>query len=276
MLSSNTLRLALIQLKVGMTKSQNLSRARALVKEAVENRANIVCLPECCNSPYGVEYFGEYSEKENGESARIFSDLAKEFSVHLIAGSIPEEDNGKLYNTCFVYDSNGMRIAKYRKVHLFDIDIPGGVKFTESDVLYPGDKPQVFTLGKWKIGIGICYDVRFPELSKCYENAGCNLLVYPAAFTVTTGAKHWELLARARANDHQLFTALCSPSRNDSAKNKAYGHSLICNPWGKVIGEAGIEEEIVYADLDLKEVDEVRAGIPTRHQKRHDVYQSAI
>lgn len=266
------IRLALLQLKVGANKPQNLQRAKKLVKEAVSNKANVVCLPECFNSPYGVQYFSEYAEKIPGDSSNFLSSLAKDLSIYLIGGSIPEEDNGKLYNTCLVYDPEGNEIAKHRKVHLFDVDVPGGIKFTESDVLSPGNKTTIFNIGPWKVGLGICYDIRFPGFSKVYEKEGCHLLIYPGAFSITTGPKHWELLVRARSCDNQAYIAGCSPARDENASYIAWGHSTVCNPWAEIIAKAGSDEEIIYSDLDLAVVDTVRTAIPIQSQQRSDVY----
>jgi len=269
------LRLALIQLNVNAKKSLTLSNTRTLIEEAAKNQANLICLPECFNCPYGINYFKEYSEKaDSSETCQLMSSLAKELSIHLIAGSIPEEDEGNYYNTCFVYGPDGSQVAKYRKIHLFDIDVPGGIKFKESEVLSPGNNLTSFSIGPWKIGLGICYDLRFTGLSKAYEKEGCHLLVYPGAFNMTTGPKHWELLIRARSADHQLYTAACSPARDDNAQYVAWAHSTICSPWAEVVAKAGTSEEIVYADLDLEEITKVRRAIPIRDQQRTDVYDS--
>jgi len=171
------------------------------------------------------------------------------------------------------YSPDGSVIGKHRKVHLFDIDIPGGQKFTESDVLSPGNDLTTFDLNEdWKIGIGICYDLRFFEMSAAYARLGCNLLIYPGAFNMTTGPKHWELLIRGRANDHQLYVAACSPARDEGALYVAWANSTVCDPWGQVVAKAEHGEEIVYADMDSTVVETVRAAIPTSKQKREDVY----
>merc|ERR1712080_439257 len=131
----------------------------------------------------------------------------------------------------------------------------------------------MFEMCGWKIGIGICYDLRFFEMSAQYAKKGCQLLVYPGAFNMTTGPKHWELLIRARANDHQAYVAACSPARDEDASYVAWANSTVSNPWGEVVAHAGHEEEIVYADLDMGVVNLVRNSIPTSKQKREDVYE---
>ncbi|XP_066933171.1 omega-amidase NIT2-like [Clytia hemisphaerica] len=272
---ASALKLALIQSRVFQTKSQTLSRVKELIETAVKQKSNLVCLPEIFNGSYGLGFFIPNSEEIPGETSNFLSGLAKEHSIHLVGGSISEKDGDKYYNTCLVYGPDGSLVAKHRKVHLFDIDVPGGIKFTESEILSPGNSTNSFNIGPWKIGLGICYDIRFPELSAVYAKQGCNLLLFPSAFNMTTGPKHWELLTRARANDFQLYTAMCSPARDENASYVAWGHSTVCNPWAEVIAKAGIDEEIIYADLDLQLVETVRQSIPTRQQKRHDVYEQS-
>jgi len=202
------------------------------------------------------------------------SALAKQYGIYLIAGSIPERDSaGNLYNTCLVFDGSGSVIAKHRKVHLFDIDVPGKMTFKESDTLKPGQSFTTFNTQYGKIGIGICYDIRFPEYAAVLRSLGCSILLYPGAFNTTTGPLHWELLARARAVDQQVFVAVCSPARNPDSKYQAWGHSTIISPWGKVLKTTEHQPDLIISTLDLPEVQEFRTNIPTSKQKRHDLYQ---
>ncbi|XP_038657669.1 omega-amidase NIT2-like isoform X2 [Scyliorhinus canicula] len=240
-------RLALIQLEVSALKASNLSKVRTLVKEAALKGAKVVALPECFNSPYGTNYFPEYAEKIPGESTQVLSEVAKEHGIHLIGGSIPEEDGGKLYNACTVFAPNGSMLMKYRKIHLFDIDVPGKICFRESEAFSPGS-------------------------TMCTFDTRCQLLVYPGKFGMTTGPAHWELLQRARALDNQVYIAAVSPARNENDSYVAWGHSSIVNPWGEVVAKAGSEETIVYADIDLKYLSDIRQQIPVLQQKRQDLY----
>ncbi|XP_034871124.1 omega-amidase NIT2 isoform X3 [Mirounga leonina] len=226
-----TFRLALIQLQVSSIKSDNVTRACGLIREAATQGAQIVSLPECFNSPYGTKYFPEYAEKIPGESTQKLSEVAKECGVYLIGGSIPEEDAGKLYNTCAVFGPDGTLLVKYRKLHLFDIDVPGKITFQESKTLSPGDSFSTFDTPYCRVGLGICYDLRFAELAQIYAQRGCQLLVYPGAFNMTTGPAHWELLQRGRAVDNQVYVATASPARDDQASYVAWGHSTIVSPW---------------------------------------------
>ncbi|XP_043748890.1 omega-amidase NIT2 isoform X3 [Cervus elaphus] len=189
-----------------------------------------------------------------------------------LQGSIPEEDAGRLYNTCAVFGPDGALLARHRKLHLFDINVPGKITFQESETLSPGDSFSVFDTPYCRVGLGICYDIRFAELAQIYAQRGCQLLVYPGAFNLTTGPAHWELLQRGRAVDNQVYVATASPARDEKASYVAWGHSTVVSPWGEVLAKAGTEETIVYADIDLKKLAEIRQQIPIFSQKRSDLY----
>ncbi|CAH2219574.1 omega-amidase NIT2 [Pelobates cultripes] len=265
-------RLAVVQLFVTSDKSQNLKRASQLIKDAAQQGAHVVALPECFNSPYGTKYFAEYAETIPGQSTQMLSQVAKECSIYVVGGSIPEEDAGKLYNTCAVFGPDGNLLVKHRKIHLFDIDVPGKIRFQESETLSCGDSFTVFETPYCKIGVGICYDMRFAELAQIYARKGCKLLLYPGAFNMTTGPAHWELLQRARAVDNQVYVATVSPARDEKASYIAWGHSTVVSPWGEVIAKAGTEESITSADIDVQYLDEIRQQIPITKQRRPDLY----
>jgi omega-amidase len=164
-------------------------------------------------------------------------------------------------------------LTKFRKIHLFDVDIPGGVTFIESKTLSPGDSVSTFDTRYGRFGLAICYDMRFPLLAQLMTRRGARFLVYPGAFNTTTGPLHWELLLRARAVDAQAYVAAVSPARDPAASYHAYGHSSVASPWGKVIGSTAHDEAIVYADVDMAEVDAMRQQIPTGRQQRDDLYE---
>uniref|UniRef100_A0A8C4R3K8 omega-amidase n=1 Tax=Eptatretus burgeri TaxID=7764 RepID=A0A8C4R3K8_EPTBU len=274
-MAAKVCRLALLQLKVSTCKADNVSRAQNLLHQAVVGGAEIAALPECFNSPYGVSNFAKYAEPIPGETTEALSKMAVSNGVYVVGGSIPERDQEGLFNTTTVFAPNGDLIAKYRKMHLFDIDIPGKITFKESDALMPGSGFTHFTTPFATIGLGICYDIRFPELAQIYAHKGCELLIYPGAFNMTTGPAHWELLQRARALDNQLFVATVSPARDPDASYVAWGHSMVVNPWGTVIASAEADEKIVYADLDLGLLHDVRRRVPVLVQKRLDLYQES-
>ncbi|XP_062621956.1 omega-amidase NIT2-like [Saccostrea cucullata] len=265
-------KIALIQLAVSATKADNLKRASQLVSHAAKEGAKLVSLPECFNSPYGTSYFPEYAEKIPGTSSHSLASMAKDNDIYLIGGSIPEEEDGKLFNTCCVFDPKGEIVAKHRKIHLFDIDVPGKIRFQESETLSPGNSFTMFDTPYCKVGVGICYDIRFPELAHVYAKENCKLLVYPGAFNMTTGPAHWELLQRGRALDNQLYVATVSPARDTGASYVAWGHSSVINPWGQVIATTEEKETVLFAVIDPAYVNEVRDQIPIRKQKRDDMY----
>ncbi|TDZ67233.1 Hydrolase [Colletotrichum trifolii] len=276
-------KLACIQLASGADKAANLANARAKVLEAASAGANIVVLPECFNSPYGCDYFPKYAEtllpspptEEQSPSFHALAAMASESGAYLVGGSIPELDGetGKFYNTSLVFSPGGQLLATHRKVHLFDIDIPGKITFRESEVLSPGNSVTVVDLPEYgRISVAICYDIRFPELAMIAARKGCFALVYPGAFNLTTGPMHWRLLGQGRAVDNQIYVAMCSPARDLSASYHAWGHSLIIDPLANVLVEAEEKETTVYWDLDGAKIDEARRNIPINTQRRFDVY----
>jgi omega-amidase len=158
-------------------------------------------------------------------------------------------------------------------MHLFDVNIPGKITFTESDTFGPGNDLNTFDTPYGKIGLGICYDVRFYEICGIYQRMGCTMLFFPSAFGLVTGSAHWELYARTRALDNQLYVSMCSPARNTSAEYVCWGNSSVGNPYGQIIAKADLNEEILYADVDLEKMAEVRAGLPYLSQKRNELYE---
>ncbi|KAH9999011.1 carbon-nitrogen hydrolase [Russula vinacea] len=256
--------LAVIQLgQIGADKRANLKHARDMIRraasgEGVGGKPDLIVLPECFNSPYGHPIEFKQGEKYNVEACK--SESVK--GVWLLGGSIPEVDpsDGNVYNTSTVYSPQGELVAVHRKVHLFDIDIPGKIKFKVATSLFA------------RVGLGICYDVRFPELSMISARQGCHVLIYPGAFNLTTGPLHWELLVRARAVDNQVYFSMCSPARDLTAGYHAWGHSLVVDPMGAKLVEAEDGETILHTRIDPKTFNDARAGIPVTVQRRFDVY----
>lgn len=205
----------------------------------------------------------------------MLCNAARDRNVWIVGGSVPERDGDKLYNTCVVVNNAGEIVGKHRKVHLFDIDVPGKITFKESDSLSPGNEPTMVNTPWGLIGVGICYDIRFPEYAIMLRQLGARMLIYPGAFNMVTGPAHWELLQRARAVDNQLFVVTCSPARDTSPTPGylAWGHSSVISPWGEVLATTDAEEAVVFADMQLEKIDEMRAGIPCWNQKRSDMYK---
>ncbi|XP_034112930.1 omega-amidase NIT2 isoform X1 [Drosophila nasuta] len=275
----NTLRLALLQLKGSSDKTANVRNAIIKIEKVVkDHQPHLITLPECFNCPYGTKYFREYAEQiPDGFTSQQLSKAALENQVFIVGGTIPElGENDRIFNTCTVWAPSGELIAKHRKMHLFDIDVKGGIRFKESETLSPGNEFTTFKIEGRKIGIGICYDIRFEEMARLYRNDGCEMIIYPAAFNMTTGPLHWELLQRARANDNQLFVVTTSPARDLAADYVAYGHSMIVDPWAKIIACADEGEQTVTADIDFAIVDQVRQQIPVFSQRRLDLYGTEL
>lgn len=271
------MRLALLQLKGSSDKAANVANALSKIESAVkEHKPRLITLPECFNCPYGTKYFREYAESiPDGYTSQQLSKAAADHQVYIVGGTIPElGENDRIFNTCTVWGPNGDLLAKHRKMHLFDIDVKGGMRFKESETLSPGNDFTTIVVDGHKIGIGICYDIRFEEMARLYRNEGCEMIIYPAAFNLTTGPLHWELLQRARANDNQLYVVTTSPARDPSADYIAYGHSMIVDPWAKVLKSAGDGEETLTADIDFSLVDQVRQQIPVFSQRRLDLYST--
>lgn len=277
MVSSNSsgFRVALLQLTVTADKSTNVANAIKRVQQAKLNGCTLAILPECFNAPYNTALFREYSEViPGGDTCEALSQAAKSNEMYIVGGSIPEICDDKVYNTCTVWDPNGNLIAKHRKVHLFDINIPGGVCFKESDALAAGNTLNTFQFGKFKIGLGICYDIRFAEMAAIYRKQGCDMLIYPSAFNMTTGPLHWSLLIRCRAVDNQAFVAVASPARVTDSNYVAWGHSMVVDPWGKILEEASEKDMDLYVDLDFGDRENMRQQIPTENQRRTDLYDT--
>lgn len=271
-------KIGLCQLSVTSDKERNIVHARSAIEEAAEKGAKLILLPEIWNSPYSNDSFPIYAEDiDAGPSASpstaMLSEVARLLKVTIIGGSIPERSGDKLFNTCCVFDSEGKLKAKHRKIHLFDIDIPDKITFIESKTLTAGKTPTVVDTEVGRIGIGICYDIRFQELAMLYASRGVHLICYPGAFNMTTGPLHWELLQRARAADNQLYVATCSPARDAGAGYVAWGHSTLVGPFGEIVATTEHEEAIIISEIDYTQIEQRRTNLPLEKQRRGDLYQ---
>lgn len=265
-------KIALCQMTGSVDKEESKKQARTMIEEAAANGAKIAALPEMWNCPYSNDYFRKYAEKEDGPSVAFLSDLAAKNGIYLIGGSISELDEDNVYNTSFCFDPSGNIIGKHRKAHLFDVDVKGGIRFMESDTLSPGNQVTVIDTQFCKVGVAICYDVRFPEMSRTMALEGAKLIILPAAFNLTTGPAHWDLLMRARALDNQVYFAAVSPARDMQGIYQAYGSSCIVTPWGEFLAKADEKETILYGDIDLEYEDSIREQLPLLKHRRKELY----
>ncbi len=267
-----TIKIALIQMRVAEDKTANLEKAGKMVSQAARQGAEIIVLPEMFTTPYRNDFFPLYAEVCPGHTTSLMEQWASENKICLIGGSIPEKENGKIFNSCFVFDQTGKMIGRHRKMHLFDIDVKGGIRFMESETLSPGGTVTVCDTPFGKIGVAICFDMRFPELMRLMVDAGAQMIFIPAAFNMTTGPVHWHVTARMRAVDNQVFFGVASPARDENASYVAFGHSMLCDPWGQIVAEAEAQECIVFAKADLQKVKDIREQLPLLKARRKDVY----
>ncbi|KAF3784845.1 Omega-amidase, partial [Nymphaea thermarum] len=246
-------KIALCQLLVTADKEKNIAHARKAIEEAADKGAKLVVLPEIWNSPYSNDSFPVYAEEidaggDASPSSTMLSEVARSKQITIVGGSIPERFGDRLYNTCCIFGSDGKLKAKHRKIHLFDIDIPGKITFKESKTLTAGETPTIV-------------------------DTGAHLLCYPGAFNMTTGPLHWELLQRARAVDNQVFVATCSPARDAGAGYVAWGHSTLVGPFGEIIATTEHEEMTIVAEVDYSQIELRRMSLPLEKQRRGDLYQ---
>jgi omega-amidase len=252
-----------------------LSRAAQMIQSSASHKdIDLVILPEVFNAPYQPDLFPDYAEYYPGPTTEFLAQIACEQGVGVIGGSIIERSpEGRLYNSCFAFDEHGNLLGRHRKIQLFDVDMPGRITFRESDFLSPGHNITLIEYHGIKIGILICYDIRFPELSRALALAGADLIIVPAAFNHASGPLFWELVLRSRAVDQQLFVAAVSPAPNPQASYQAWGHSLVVDPWGRIIAQAGQEEGILWAELDFSLNEQIRREIPFYKHWRRDLYE---
>lgn len=268
-----TIKAAAIQLDVSPDKMKNFSKIEAYLSNISKENIDLVILPEMFNCPYQSSNFPIYAEEEKGPSWQKLSDLASKYNIYLVGGSIPEKDsNNNIYNTSYVFNRTGNQIAKHRKIHLFDIDVNGGQKFFESDTLTPGNNPTIFDTEFGKIGICICYDFRFPELSRLMVDKGAQIIIVPGAFNMTTGPAHWEILFRTRALDNQVFTIGTAPARNTQSCYLSWGHTIVVSPWGDIINQMNEKEGYIIQNLDLSQIEKIRKELPLLKHIRKDIY----
>ncbi len=261
------MKVALIQMNAVADKKKNVAKAVNFVENAIKKRAEFILLPEVFNYRGRLDKKMEVDIKEDipGESTRPFMELAKRHGVSVLAGSVHERIPGsdKIYNTSVFIDSRGEKASIYRKMNLFDAII-GETTFKESYFFKAGRAPATASVGDFTVGLSVCYDLRFPQLYRRYLKKGANVLAVPSAFTRATGEAHWEVLLRARAIENLSYVLAPNQVGPDHRGVFSYGHSMVVDPWGKILAEgSGDNEEVVYADLSMTTVQEKRAALPS-------------
>ena len=274
---------AVLQTKVFADKEKNIRQLEEILASGKTEGADLVTLPEMFACPYETGNFPLYAEAEGGPSWQALSALSKKYGIYLSAGSMPElvsaqksggsEGKDRVYNTAYVFGRDGRQIGKHRKAHLFDINVEGGQCFKESDTLSPGEKIGCFDTEFGRIGLCICYDFRFPETARLMAQDGAKVILVPAAFNMTTGPAHWELMFRQRAVESQCYVIGTAPARDPKSSYTSWGHSIAVDPWGRILTQMDEKEGIRIVELDLDYVDKVRRELPLLAHRRTDLYQ---
>ncbi|MCO4744031.1 MAG: carbon-nitrogen hydrolase family protein [Proteobacteria bacterium] len=263
---------AVIQLTCTSDEPGNLATAESLIRRAASRGAQLIATPENTNflGPHRDKV--RRSEPLDGPIGTRLSALARELGVHLLIGSLNEksDDPERCYNTSALFGPDGALLGSYRKIHLFDVDVSDEVRFLESNTCVAGEEPVVVNTALGAIGLSICYDLRFPGLYAELVRRGAEILAVPSAFTLTTGKDHWEVLLRARAIETQCY--VLAPGQHgfhdDGGLRNSYGHSMIVDPWGHVVGRASDGPGLAFAEIDLDRVRSVRRGMPVNDHRR--------
>ncbi len=262
------------QLRTETDYEATMEKAEAMIRDAAASGAQIVVLPEMFSCPYSGEYFRVFAERGHEDACCRLSSWAKENGILLVGGSVPEREGDRLYNTSFVYDAQGRQLARHRKVHLFDVDLPG-MRFHESHTFTPGTEITVFDTEFGRMGLAICFDVRFPELFRAMARRGAEVIFLPAQFNMTTGPAHWEATLRTRAVDNEVFFVAASAARYVGFSYECWGHSMILDPYGTALAAADETEQTLIAEIDPDRIAEVRAQLPTFLHLREELYAVA-
>jgi len=270
---ADRLRVACVQINSSPAKAENLERMEPLVARAAATGADLVLLPEKWNGLGSHEILVDVAEPlDGGETVEAMSSWARTHGITLVGGSIAERREGreKLSNTCVVFDPGGEIAAVYRKIHMFDVEV-GGVVYRESDSEEPGESPLSCEVEGWKLGLTVCYDLRFPELYRILAVEGAELVTVPAAFTLYTGKDHWELLLRARAVENQCYVVAANQWGVVEGK-ASYGRSSIVDPWGVVVTQAPDEDTVISAELDRAHLERIRRSLPSLANRQPAAY----
>jgi predicted amidohydrolase len=263
------MRIAVCQLNPREDRAANLAAARAALSDAASRGADLAVLPEL------VDYMGPGDrapkpEPVDGEFGSFMAEAARELGIWVHAGSFREEgpDDCRAYNTSLVFDRDGRLATAYRKIHLYDVEIPGRVSYHESASVAPGSELVTVDVEGVGVGLSICYDLRFPELYRSLAVSGASVLVVPAAFMTHTGRDHWEVLLRARAIENQCWVVAAGQIGPHEPGRSTYGRSMVIDPWGTVVAQAPDTVGVTVADLDLDRLETIRAELPSLANRR--------
>jgi deaminated glutathione amidase len=272
---ADRLRVAAIQLNSGTEKAENIEKAERLVARAASTGADLVLLPEKWNAIGSADTLRRAAEPlEDGETVEAMRDWARTHGITIVGGSITEQREGreKLSNTSVVIDPSGDVVAAYRKIHMFDVEV-GGQVYRESEVEEPGEETNLCDAEGWRVGLTVCYDLRFPELYRILALQGAELVTVPAAFTLYTGKDHWELLLRARAVENQCYVLAANEWGVHEGGKQSYGRSSIVDPWGVVLAQAPDEDCVIAAEIDKARLEQVRHDLPSLANRQPAAYR---
>jgi predicted amidohydrolase len=268
------MRVAVIQINSGSDVASNLERAESLVRAAASDGAELICLPEkwALLGPGGVIAAG--AQPLDGPIVSAAAGWARDLGIHLCAGSVPEAagDGGKPFNTSVLIDPCGEIAATYRKLHMFDVEVEG-TQYRESDHERAGSDLAIASAGDVEVGLTVCYDLRFPELFRILALRGATAFTIPAAFTAITGRAHWETLLRARAIENSAFVIAAGQVGEAEPHYDSWGHSMLVDPWGRILAGVDEGEGHAVAELDIAELERVRETLPSLANRRADAYQ---
>lgn len=266
------MKIGLTQLNSRQDKEANLAAAGAAIDSLAEQGVDLVLLPEMFNHLGSDEANAAAAETIPGPSTEWAGRRARENGIFLHCGSVIERREDGDYNTSVVFDRSGAEVARYSKIHLFDIVLPDGSEYLESRAIKPGDRAVVFDCEGVTIGLAICYDLRFPELFRALADKGAEVILLPAAFTVATGMYHWEPLLRARAIENGCYVAAAGQWGQWARGKQTYGHSLVADPWGTVIAQCREGVDTLAVELDLEYLCSVRQRMPVLEHRRRDLF----
>jgi len=261
---------AAVQMVASDDKGANLQEAERWIRQAAAKGARVVVLPEVFIWRGNKKLEREFAEVIPGPTSTAMGALARELGIYLLAGSILEAISGsdKAYNTSLLFDPAGALLACYRKIHLFDVDLANGVSLRESDTRAHGGEVVVAQTEFGRMGLSVCYDLRFPELYRGHAEQGADVIFVPSAFTAFTGQAHWEALLRARAIENQVYVIAADQFGKSAKSFECHGHSMIVDPWGKILAELADGPGVITAEIDLDYLAKVRAELPALKHRR--------
>ena len=262
---------AMIQMRSGLDPAANLAAALKLIDEAKAAGADYVLTPEMTNilAAKREQLFAKIVAEEQDTTLTTLRDVARKLAIYIHIGSLAiKASPEKAANRSFLIDRRGEVVARYDKIHMFDVDLAGGESYRESDTYRPGELAMIADLPWGRLGLTVCYDLRFPALYRALAEAGASFLAIPSAFTRQTGEAHWHVLQRARAIENGCFVLAAAQGGKHENGRETYGHSLVVDPWGRILAEGGTEPGVVMAQIDPSEIVAARSRIPSLHHGR--------